>query len=99
MRTVRGARRLAFPTTAIRRMASPQAEHKKPHRMFRGGVFICALDRIRTYDLLLRRQTLYPLSYEGAVPGKSSAPFGTSMSLSGTTPTGTNRQYPRKAYR
>ena len=25
----------------------------------------CALDRIRTYDLLLRRQTLYPLSYEG----------------------------------
>jgi hypothetical protein len=24
-----------------------------------------ALDRIRTYDLLLRRQTLYPLSYEG----------------------------------
>ena len=27
--------------------------------------FVCALDRIRTYDLLLRRQTLYPLSYEG----------------------------------
>ena len=26
-----------------------------------------ALDRIRTYDLLLRRQTLYPLSYEGGV--------------------------------
>ena len=26
----------------------------------------CALDRIRTYDLLLRRQTLYPLSYEGS---------------------------------
>ncbi len=26
-----------------------------------------ALDRIRTYDLLLRRQTLYPLSYEGTV--------------------------------
>ncbi len=24
-----------------------------------------ALDRIRTYGLLLRRQTLYPLSYEG----------------------------------
>ena len=24
-----------------------------------------ALDRIRTYDILLRRQTLYPLSYEG----------------------------------
>jgi hypothetical protein len=24
-----------------------------------------ALDRIRTYDFLLRRQTLYPLSYEG----------------------------------
>ena len=30
----------------------------------RRGCF-CALDRIRTYDLLLRRQTLYPLSYEG----------------------------------
>lgn len=27
--------------------------------------FVCALGRIRTYDLLLRRQTLYPLSYEG----------------------------------
>lgn len=25
----------------------------------------CALDRIRTYGLLLRRQPLYPLSYEG----------------------------------
>ncbi len=25
-----------------------------------------ALDRIRTYDLPLRRRTLYPLSYEGA---------------------------------
>lgn len=25
----------------------------------------CALDRIRTYDLPLRRRTLYPLSYEG----------------------------------
>ena len=24
-----------------------------------------ALDRIRTYGFLLRRQTLYPLSYEG----------------------------------
>lgn len=26
-----------------------------------------APDRIRTYDLLLRRQTLYPLSYRGAI--------------------------------
>lgn len=26
---------------------------------------VCARDRIRTYDLLLRRQTLYPLSYAG----------------------------------
>ena len=36
---------------------------------------MCALDRIRTYGLLLRRQTLYPLSYEGAAPGKSASTF------------------------
>jgi hypothetical protein len=29
------------------------------------GVLVCALDWNRTNDLLLRRQTLYPLSYEG----------------------------------
>lgn len=28
--------------------------------------FVCALDWNRTNDLLLRRQTLYPLSYEGS---------------------------------
>lgn len=34
-----------------------------------GGLCVSqgALDRIRTYDLLLRRQTLYPLSYEGGL--------------------------------
>ncbi len=37
----------------------------------------CALDRIRTYDLLLRRQTLYPLSYEGAATGVNQWPKGT----------------------
>ncbi len=29
-----------------------------------------ALDRIRTYDLPLRRRTLYPLSYEGKERGE-----------------------------
>ena len=38
--------------------------HKKPRRFKRRG-FVCALDWNRTNDLLLRRQTLYPLSYEG----------------------------------
>ena len=38
---------------------------KTPAALPSGGGFDCALDRIRTYDLLLRRQTLYPLSYEG----------------------------------
>jgi hypothetical protein len=28
-----------------------------------------ALERIRTFDLLLRRQALYPLSYEGVKLG------------------------------
>jgi hypothetical protein len=32
-----------------------------------------ALDRIRTYDLLLRRQTLYPLSYEGGDPSRAAS--------------------------
>ncbi len=46
----------------------------KPRRLDRRG-FGCALDRIRTYDLLLRRQTLYPLSYEGN-PGFLPLPAG-----------------------
>lgn len=40
-------------------------ECKKYPASWTGGVSVCALDRIRTYGLLLRRQTLYPLSYEG----------------------------------
>ena len=40
-------------------------EPKNPAASVSGRVFLCALDRIRTYGLLLRRQTLYPLSYEG----------------------------------
>ncbi len=40
--------------------------NKKANRKFDGWPgFIGALDRIRTCDFLLRRQTLYPLSYEG----------------------------------
>ena len=39
--------------------------HKKPRRFKRRG-FVRALDWNRTNDLLLRRQTLYPLSYEGS---------------------------------
>lgn len=35
-----------------------------------------ALDRIRTYGLLLRRQPLYPLSYEGKDAGKPAGPVG-----------------------
>ncbi len=35
------------------------------HRSRPLGVMYGALDRIRTCGLLLRRQTLYPLSYEG----------------------------------
>ena len=38
---------------------------QKPRRFAETAGFFCALDRIRTYGLLLRRQTLYPLSYEG----------------------------------
>ena len=38
---------------------------KNPATSLKWRGFFCALDRIRTYDLLLRRQTLYPLSYEG----------------------------------
>ena len=45
----------------------------------------CALDRIRTYDLLRRRQTLYPLSYEGGMPVRP-APKWDSLSLSGKDP-------------
>ena len=33
--------------------------------MISNPLMFCALDMIRTYDLLLRRQALYPLSYEG----------------------------------
>lgn len=40
-------------------------ERKNPRRFSEATGVFCALDRIRTYDLLLRRQTLYPLSYEG----------------------------------
>ena len=44
-------------------------QHKKEPRSrkpVRGSsVSQSALDRIRTYGLLLRRQPLYPLSYEG----------------------------------
>ncbi|MCE3292467.1 MAG: hypothetical protein K0Q84_1404 [Arthrobacter sp.] len=52
--------------------ANPQKAHgntvpskQKPRRFAETTGFFCALDRIRTYGLLLRRQTLYPLSYEG----------------------------------
>jgi hypothetical protein len=44
--------------------ASAWMKTKAPQSTDRGASF-GALDRIRTYDLLLRRQTLYPLSYEG----------------------------------
>ena len=44
-------------------MVRPDKE--KPRRFNEVAGLWCALDRIRTYDLLLRRQTLYPLSYEG----------------------------------
>ena len=37
----------------------------KPRREWRRGLGGGAPDRIRTCDLLLRRQTLYPLSYRG----------------------------------
>lgn len=41
---------------------------KGPDREHAGqGLFRCALGRIRTCGLLLRRQTLYPLSYEGGI--------------------------------
>ena len=40
-------------------------ERRRPRPRVGGLGLDCALDRIRTYDLLLRRQTLYPLSYEG----------------------------------
>lgn len=42
-----------------------------------------ALDRIRTYDLPLRRRTLYPLSYEGVATG---AAKGNEKELSRYTP-------------
>ncbi len=37
------------------------------HWIVVGGLLGCALGRIRTCGLLLRRQTLYPLSYEGGI--------------------------------
>ncbi len=46
--------------------------NKNPAAGNGSGVFPAgngALDRIRTYGLLLRRQPLYPLSYEGGTPG------------------------------
>src|SRR5690606_39268395 len=43
----------------------PGRGRREPGRTWRAGSGRGALDRIRTYDLLLRRQTLYPLSYEG----------------------------------
>ena len=48
---------------------------KIPRQLDWRGI-VCALDRIRTYGLLLRRQTLYPLSYEGI--GVPSVAGGTS---------------------
>lgn len=50
-------------------------ERKNPRHFSKRRGFHCALDRIRTYDLLLRRQTLYPLSYEGN-PGFLLLPAG-----------------------
>src|SRR5699024_6742332 len=45
----------------------PQIE-KPPYRITAGkGVFFCAPERIRTSNLLIRSQMLYPLSY-GRVP-------------------------------
>jgi hypothetical protein len=63
--TFRGCLRARVPDVARWRMTEFPTVHKKPHRLNKRWGFICALDRIRTYDLLLRRQTLYPLSYEG----------------------------------
>jgi hypothetical protein len=52
-----------------------KAGRKNPRRFSKRRGIFCALDRIRTYDLLLRRQTLYPLSYEGN-PGFLLLPAG-----------------------
>lgn len=43
------------------------AEIKKPLRKILGGS--CTLGATRTHNLLLRKQLLYPLSYEGFLTG------------------------------
>src|SRR5699024_12335680 len=66
------ARSRAAPTRRGRahRRNNEESPVSRPHRPLTGDSF-GARDRIRTYDLLLRRQTLYPLSYAGGL-GKSS---------------------------
>lgn len=55
----------------------PDPERRRTPQPVRGSsVFQSALDRIRTYGLLLRRQPLYPLSYEGKDAGKPAGPVG-----------------------
>jgi hypothetical protein len=63
----------------VDRLTRNAQENAKTRRFkeLKRRVFLCALDRIRTYDLLLRRQTLYPLSYEGN-PGVPAVAGGTS---------------------
>ena len=69
--------------TAAKRPEAWRTEDKRtqntenPATCWKWRGFFCALDRIRTYDLLLRRQTLYPLSYEGN-PGIPAVTGGTS---------------------
>lgn len=61
----------------LRGLGAGGNEQKEAPRPVDRGASVGALDRIRTYDLLLRRQTLYPLSYEGN-PGIPAVAGGTS---------------------
>ena len=62
MGTCRAFLRSSDSMTEPHRFCKKKAENVCGFGPVDGG----ALDRIRTYDFLLRRQTLYPLSYEGA---------------------------------
>ena len=55
---------LPWVSGPVLRPAESPPEMKMPRQLGWRGIQ-SALDRIRTYGLLLRRQTLYPLSYEG----------------------------------
>ena len=59
------------PRCRARRAASSQ--NRNSPRRERRGLWFGAPDRIRTCDLLLRRQTLYPLSYRGPERNSTSA--------------------------